>query len=284
MIAVTTGQGEIADLARGFLSERKALRDARRVLENPGPDPRPSYWVELARLGWLGVHVPSGFGGSGLGLAELCVVLEELGAVLSPGPFLPNVIASAVVTILGTPDQQARFLPGLADGSRNAVVAGGGTLSVNDARLDGVSDPGLGSYTADLVVLLVGPDLVVIDPADVDGLGVHAETTLDPTQPSATVMARAADLDATSLVVGGAQAARALGRLLASAQAVGGQRACLEMAVSYAKMRKQFGRSIGTFQAVKHRCADLLVDVELSRSLVCGALAAVDDEIGRAHV
>jgi alkylation response protein AidB-like acyl-CoA dehydrogenase len=276
MIAVTTDQAEIAGLARALLSERKARQGARRTLEHPVSDPRPAYWDELAGLGWLGVHLPIEFGGAGLGLTELCVVLEELGASLSPGPFLANAIASAVVAAVGTPRQQARFLPGLADGSRNAVVAGGGSLAFDGARLEGISSPGLGSHAADLLILLVGPDLVVSDAAEAAGLHVQAEATLDPTQASATVVARAAAIDAASVVAGGALAARGIGRLLASAQAVGGQRACLEMAVAYAKIRQQFGRSIGTFQAVKHRCADLLVAAELAAAAVWGAARIVD--------
>ncbi len=203
----------------------------------------------MADLGWLGLHLPEAHGGSGFGLAELVLVVEALGAVVAPGPFLPTVWASAVIAACGTDAQQAELLPGLADGSVRAAVG-----------LDDRTHLVLGAGLADLFLLPAGDDLVV---ATRDEVSVSMPANTDATRRVGTVT-----LDGTPApdrVLTGARAtAVVLGRVLAAAEATGGAQACVTMASEYAKVREQFGRVIAMFQAVKHQAADMLVATQLA--------------------
>src|SRR5271170_2147095 len=120
-IAITDDHQELAATVRGVLTAHKALQAARALLESD-EETRPSYWGEMADLGWLGIHLPEEFGGSGAGLPELVVVLDELGRQVAPGPFLPTVLASAVIEQCGSAEQKQRLLPGLADGTNTAAL------------------------------------------------------------------------------------------------------------------------------------------------------------------
>ncbi|HEY0813462.1 MAG TPA: acyl-CoA dehydrogenase family protein, partial [Pseudonocardia sp.] len=118
-LPITDDHRALAAVARSFLAGQRAA--ARALLDAPD-EPLPAVWKEIAALGWLGMHVPQVHGGEGAGLPELAVVLEELGRVVAPGPFLPSVLASAILVEAGTPELQAALLPGLADGSRIGAV------------------------------------------------------------------------------------------------------------------------------------------------------------------
>ncbi len=117
-------------------SKRDLRGAARARLESPD-DALPEFWAELAELGWLGLHVPEDLGGSGYGIEELVVVVEELGRAVAPGPFVPTVIASAVIAAAGDDDLRSRLLPGLADGSTVGAVALGGSVTVTDGAASG---------------------------------------------------------------------------------------------------------------------------------------------------
>src|ERR1700758_3625350 len=131
-IALTDDHRELAEVARGFLTAQKARWAARSLLDAP-EEARPGFWQDMVELGWLGLHVGEEYGGSGYGLPELVVVIEELGRAVAPGPFVPTVIASAVIAKDGTADQKSRLLPGLIDGT---VTAGIG-LDTHVGVLDG---------------------------------------------------------------------------------------------------------------------------------------------------
>ncbi|MGB3286622.1 acyl-CoA dehydrogenase family protein, partial [Mycolicibacter algericus] len=135
-IAVTDDHRELAEVARGFLTAQQA-RAASRALLDATEEGRPPFWGELASLGWLGLHIAEEHGGSGFGLPELVVVVEELGRAVAPGPFLPTVIASAVIAAAGTPEQQARLLPGLIDGSVTAGVGLAGGVALDGGVASG---------------------------------------------------------------------------------------------------------------------------------------------------
>ncbi len=132
-IAITDDHQELASTVRSVLTAQKALQAARSLLESED-EPRPSYWREMAELGWLGIHLPEEYGGSGAGLLELVVVLDELGRQVAPGPFLPTVLASAVIDQCGTTAQRQRLLPGLAEGSRTAALGLAGPGLALDQR------------------------------------------------------------------------------------------------------------------------------------------------------
>src|SRR5436309_6891694 len=120
-IALTDAHRELAGVVRSFLANHKAREASRTLLDSPDED-LPVFWQELARLGWLGIHLPEENGGSGFGLAELVVVLEELGRAVAPGPFLPTVTAAAIIADCADAGTRDRLLPGLAGGSTVAAV------------------------------------------------------------------------------------------------------------------------------------------------------------------
>src|SRR6478736_1395471 len=154
-IAISDDHLELASVVESFLERTNARAEARALLD-AADETLPAPWKEMADLGWLGLHLPEAHGGSGFGLAELVVVLEALGSVVAPGPFLPTVWASTVIAACGSEAQQAELLPGLADGSVRAAVG-----------LDDVTHLVLGAGLADLFLLPAGDDLVVATRGDV---------------------------------------------------------------------------------------------------------------------
>ncbi|MEJ3654477.1 acyl-CoA dehydrogenase [Actinomycetes bacterium KLBMP 9759] len=268
VLAISEDHRTLAEVARSFLSGQRAA--ARELLPDrsgaPAPEALPAFWKELASLGWLGLHVPEEHGGEGAGVAELAVVLEEMGRVVAPGPFLPSALASAVLAESASPEVAAALLPGLADGSRVGAVGLRATLTGATVQDDLV----LGGGPADVVLLVVGDDVLVFEASGL--LRQAATVPLDPTRRPVAVTAEASAAIAT--LPGAAAVARRLARTLAAAEASGSAHACLEMALGYAKERQQFGRTIGTFQAVKHHCANLLLDAELATAAAWDAARA----------
>jgi alkylation response protein AidB-like acyl-CoA dehydrogenase len=271
-IAITDAHRELADVARSFLQGEKARAEARALLDAPD-EGRPRFWGSLVELGWTGLHVPERYGGSGYGLPELVVVLEALGRSLAPGPFLPTVVLSAILSDCGSDDHRARLLPGLVDGSTVAGLGLGGSLAIDDGVVDGDAGVVLGAGTADLMALAVGHDLAVV-PAGAAGVNVAAAGNLDPTRRSAWVRLDRVPLEAVTVLAGRRSRALAFARTLAAAEASGGAHECVEMATDYAKTREQFGRVIGTYGAVKHHCADMLVAAELATAATWDAARA----------
>ena len=184
-IAITDDHRALAKTVSDFLSKNGARSAARALLEAP-TEPRPAFWADMGKLGWLGLHLPEKYGGSGYGLPELVVVVEELGRAVAPGPFVPTVIASAVIAAAGSPEQQERLLPGLASGSLVGGLALGGDVTVRDGTAHGQAGPVLGGGLADVLILASGDDVLVVETA---GGGVTAEVpaNLDPTRRSARV-------------------------------------------------------------------------------------------------
>ncbi|WP_046322360.1 acyl-CoA dehydrogenase family protein, partial [Mycobacterium sp. UM_Kg1] len=161
-IGVTDDHRELAEVARGFLTAQKA-RSAARALLDADDEALPPFWSELAALGWLGLHIGEEYGGSGFGLPELVVVIEELGRAVAPGPFVPTVIASAVIAAAGTPEQQARLLPGLIDGSVTAGVGLAGDVALDGGVASGDAGVVLGAGLADLLLVAAGEDVLVLE-------------------------------------------------------------------------------------------------------------------------
>src|SRR3954452_18076100 len=151
-IAITDDHRALGDTASDFLLKQGARTAARSLLEAPA-ETLPELWEDLLGLGWLGLHVPEQYGGSGYGLPELVVVVEELGRALTPGPFVPTVIASAVVLVAGDDAVKADLLPGLADGSRSAAVALESDVQLSDGKASGSVGTALGGGLADVLVV-----------------------------------------------------------------------------------------------------------------------------------
>lgn len=275
-IALTDDHRELAEVARGFLTSQKARAAARSLLDAP-EEARPAFWQGIVELGWLGLHIGEEHGGSGYGLPELVVVIEELGRAVAPGPFVPTVIASAVIARDGTADQQARLLPGLIDGTVTAGVGLVGGVRVSDGAANGDAGVVLGAGLADMLLLAAGEDVLVLDRGR-SGISVEVPENLDPTRRSGRVRLENVTVTDDDILPGAAASALARARTLLAAEAVGGATDCVESAVEYAKVRKQFGRTIATFQAVKHHCANMLVAAESALAAVWDAARAASED------
>jgi alkylation response protein AidB-like acyl-CoA dehydrogenase len=274
-LAITDEHSDLADAAIGQLARLSTRAAARATLEGGSAHP-DNVWQAAAELGWLGLAISEQYGGSGFGLAELAVVLEAQGRELSPGPFLPTVAASLVIDRCASDSLGAQLLPGLADGTTVGALGLSGSLVVgSDLDVTGEVTAVLGAPDADILVLIAGDDVVVIDAAT-DGVTITALEPLDTSRSVGAVALRGVTVTEDRVLRGAARRARTVFRILASAEAVGVAWTSLEMAVEYAKVREQFGRTIGTFQAVKHHAANMLVDAEQTTAAVWDAARAED--------
>ncbi|MFB4306121.1 acyl-CoA dehydrogenase [Actinomadura sp. GTD37] len=255
-IGLTEEHEALAASVRGFAERNIPARAAREA--------DAGFWPALAAQGLPGLHLPEDAGGQGFGILEQAVALEELGRVLAPGPYTPTVLASAILHACGA------GVPGLADGTRTAAVALSGSLDVDGSTVSGVVQPVLGAPLADLFVLPAGDRWVVLDREDVT---VGALESLDITRPVGSVTVDGVTVDR---FYAGADA-QALATVLLGAEACGVAGRALDDAVAYAKLREQFGRPIGQFQGIKHKCGRMLIAVERARAAVWDAARALDE-------
>jgi len=278
-IALTEEHRELARVARSFLEAHGARNEAREQLEAPS-DRCPTFWPEMAELGWMGLHVDEAQGGQGFGLAELSVVLEALGHAMAPGPFLPTTLASALLVECGSDAARNALLPVLANGSLVGAVGLGGDLArAADGTLTGSAGLVLGAEIAGLLVVCVGEDVALLTP-DLSGVNIVEQKNVDPTRRVARVDCEAVAVAHEHVIRGGRRTLTRLASTLAAAEAAGAARACTEMATAYAKERVQFGRPIGTFGPVKHHCANMLVATEMATA---GAWGATRNDLGAAE-
>ncbi len=274
-IALTDDHRELGNVARSFLTAQKARLAARALLDSDD-EGRPPFWSDLAELGWLGLHVDEEYGGSGFGLPELVVVIDELGRAVAPGPFVPTVTVSAVLSAVGNDEQKTRLLPGLVDGTLTAAVGFGGNLTVSGGRLSGDAGVVIGAGLADVLLLASGEDMILVV-RTADGVAIEVPGNLDRSRRSGRVVLTDVTVG-DNLLPGARNAALARTRTLYAAEAVGGASDCVDSAVEYAKVREQFGRTIATFQAVKHHCANMLVAAESAVSCVWDAARAAGED------
>jgi alkylation response protein AidB-like acyl-CoA dehydrogenase len=288
--AFSEEQEEFRGILRRFTEERWSLADVRRLLDTPEGYDR-SVWKQMAEeLGLQGLIIPEPFGGQGFGFLELGIALEELGRDLAGGPLLSTVSATLAILNTGSQADHERWLPGIAAGDAVAGLA-----HLEDAGLPRPEDvatvcrPDGGGFrlTGRKVLVLDAPnlDLLVVSArregargsegvglfvvsAQADGLSVETVEPLDLSRRLGDV-----ELDATPAQrLGADDALAALARTLdeaavaQSAEMVGGAAGCLDMAVEYAKTRVQFARPIGSFQAIQHKAAEVLLELECARS------------------
>lgn len=262
-IAITQEHQEVARVARAFLTGNNALTESREFLENP-ENKLPTFWQKLCELGWTGIHLPQCYGGSDAGLEELILLVEESGYCLAPGPFMPTVWASALINQAAEHSLKADLLPSLADGTKIGAVGLGGDLHFSaDGTVEGDAGFVLSAGVANYVLLKVGKDMVVIN-REQEGLKIEDSSNVDPSRPATRVECKGVRVDSPQILTNAYSEAMRLGRALASAEATGGALACLNMAVDYAQIREQFGRTIAHFQAIKHHCANMCVAAELA--------------------
>ncbi len=255
----TDDQHAIKRTAKDFLAARFTNDRLRELAEGGTYD--DSVWKELCDLGWPGIFVSEERGGQGLGVVELVIIMEELGYALAPVPFLSTVAAGLALQTAGSDEQQERWLSGIANGEVRATV---GVASNGEARL--VPD----AEGADVIVLLDRDGGRVLEASEAEIEPLH---TIDATRRFARVRAEGGDAlpGDTSAV---------LDRIVTalSAELTGVSQRAMEMAVAYARDRKQFGRPIGAYQAVGHRCAQMLLETEGARSASYYAAWTADAE------
>ncbi|WP_375503553.1 acyl-CoA dehydrogenase family protein [uncultured Jatrophihabitans sp.] len=292
--ALTEEHAELRASVRRFLTDRSPVSAARRYMTEPGAYDE-ALWTQMAdQLGLPGLAVAEEYGGSGYGTAELAIVLEELGSMLYVGPYFATV-ALAGQTLAASEDAQAKahWLPGIADGTTTAALAvgEGGRTWVTDfaTRATAAGDGWTLDGTKRFVIDGATAGLLLVFAATDDGVGLFAlDRTTDGVQPTALdtldLTRRLADVTFTSASatrIGGEASellahASDLAVVALAAEQVGGTQHCLDETVEYAKLRVQFGRKIGSFQAVKHRAADVLLALETARSAMAHAAAVVD--------
>jgi len=296
--AFTSDQQLLRNSARAFLDEHCKPATVRSLWDDPRGESE-ALWKEIAQLGWLGLSLPEAHGGSGLGMVETAILLEELGRAAFPGPYLPTVLAGTAIAGAGTDAQQKRWLPAIATGEARATVA------FLDADLDwspeavktraertpqgwalmGDKQFVPWAHVADILLVPArapeGLTLFLVAPST-RGVALSPVAGMDLATRWVNVrldqVAVAADAVLGAPGTAGALLADLLrrGAVGAAAEMLGAARRCLDMAVGYAKVREQFGQPIGSFQAIRHMCAEMLLEVENAHAATYYSAWALD--------
>jgi len=258
---LTDDQREIQRTARELLSERSTFAKVREHAEARRTD--EGLWRELCELGWPGIAIAEEHGGQGLSTIELSILCEELGRAMAPVPYLASAMAACVIEQAGSAQQRERWLPGLASGETIGALA---------AASDGTAELAVSGAEAGVLVLVEDDGsgrIVAAEDAEVSPLAA-----IDPTRSAAKVELDPTDPAGEPLEHGCPGLGRALVAL--SAELVGVSERALEMTVAYVKDRKQFGTPVGAYEAVSHRCAQMLLDTERARSATAQAAWSAD--------
>jgi alkylation response protein AidB-like acyl-CoA dehydrogenase len=281
-IAITSEHQDLADSVRSLVARVAPSEVLHAALETPIDNP-PPYWQAAAEQGLPGVHLAESVGGQGFGVLELAVVLAEFGYGAVPGPFVPSAIASALIS---AHDPDAKVLNDLASGTAVAAYALDSGLT---ATRHGAGEEALVIRGEVRAVPAAGEASLLVLPVAIDGgeewvvlradqLEIEPVTSVDPLRPVAHVRANAIDVGDDAVLSNlRVVVARALISTLLSAEAVGVARWATDTASEYAKIREQFGRPIGQFQAIKHKCAEMIADTERATAAVWDAARAIDE-------
>lgn len=279
-------QNLLRDQVRKFLQEQSPLSSVRTILDEEKLAYDEKVWQSMVDMGWTGISIPEQYGGVGMGYLELCVIAEELGRSLAATPYASSVyLASEALLMFGSDEQKEQYLPRLAAGEIIATVAvseGRGAIqrtklscSVGGKKLSGTKTPVPDGDVADIAIVLAQHEgdssqagLYIVDLA---GSSVERTTvkTLDPTRSQAEICFNNADAELLANAADGWQAIDALfdrAAVLFAFEQTGGAHAALEMAKEYAMGRFAFGRSIASFQAIKHKLASMYIAATLARS------------------
>lgn len=297
-----TGEQELLrQSARRFLDKECGISFVRQVAEGDALT-GPRLWQRMAELGWTGILIPEEHGGMGLTFVDLAVILEEMGRALLPGPFISTVILfGEAIRLAGSDDQAKECLPKIASGGLKGTVAWAepetlydldrmgsrATVSSDSILLEGTKLFVTDACEADFILFAAegqeGPCLVLVQPGK-DHVRVTPLVAVDKTAQLSEVTVAGARLGGDALLGRAWDASEVLDRLMNRVNAayaldmVGGGQRALDIAVEYAKTRVQFGRPIGAFQAIKHKCAECLTDVEGARSIAYYAAWAQDND------
>ncbi|MGB1088275.1 MAG: acyl-CoA dehydrogenase family protein, partial [Alphaproteobacteria bacterium] len=292
--ALSEEQEMLQDSVRRFLEDKLALDRVREVADQ-GPASATDAWAGLVELGLTGILVPEEFGGSGMGLLDAALVQEALGANVTPAPYMASCIMAPTAILQGaSAEQQAEWLPKIAAGDMKVGIAaqhvtgGRGTnaITTDGDKLTGKSLFVLDADQADAFIVVADEALYMVD-ATAAGLERGALRTIDKTRTVGELTFNgtpATRLEGGNKGPAAVQAMIDAGRVALAADNLGTAQAMIDKAVAYAKEREQFGRVIGSFQAVKHMCAEMQASLEPCRSLVWYAAHAQDDVPEEAHL
>jgi len=263
-------QEAVRDAIRGVLADRQSPARVRQVMtQEPAVD--EALWREAASLGWFGLALPEDADGAGYGVVEAALLFQEIGRGVIPGPWLGTVLAARALA--ASPGARDRLRDVLDGTLRLAVVDDPDDRLVRGAGLEGEAHTVLDAGAAH-AFLVLGHEAARLIAADAPGVRVHSTPSMDPTRRIGTVTFAG---DGGMALAGNAQRWRLEGATLTAAEALGVAERTLEQSVEYAKVRRQFGKPIGTFQAIKHRCADMAVRAEVARAMVTYAAVALDE-------
>jgi alkylation response protein AidB-like acyl-CoA dehydrogenase len=297
--------------ARQFLESECAMTYVRRMMDDD-TGYSEEQWKKMAELGWMGLILPEQYGGSGLNMVDLVVILEEMGRVVMPGPFYPTVILGGIAIDLGgTSKQKQRYLPEIAAGRLKTALAQveeSGRWDAEGILLPAKKD-GTGfilsgtklfvqdAHNADLLVVAArtsgkGPKGVTLFLVDAKQQGVTTTLlkTMDQTRKLCEITFENVALGRDAVLGGVGKGWPLLDRIIDRAKVAmcaemcGGAQKVLEMSVDYAKVREQFGRPIGSFQAIQHKCANMMVQTESAKSATYYAAWAVANDVPEAHL
>ncbi len=287
-------QAMLLDVARQFCRDKSPIASVRAQLET-GTGFDAHLWEEMVSLGWTGIALPESCGGSGMGVATLVPVVEAMGRAMLGTPLISSALAAQLLLRSGNTEQRERLLPAIAAGAPATIALledmDWGNEAVTLALDENGVLQGAKKYVPDAAVasLLVvsvqhrGQSALAVVRAD--QLGTHAlahNTLIDQTKRSANVDFTGIEIDAKDIIAGPGVAAalrdvRLLGALLVAAEATGSAGACLDTVVEYLKTRKQFGKLIGSYQALKHPTVDILTATDSARSFIYHAATLVGD-------
>ncbi|QFS93917.1 (R)-benzylsuccinyl-CoA dehydrogenase [Mycobacterium sp. THAF192] len=270
---LTDEQSAARELVRSWAAGSRAVEAARDVEQGDPNAWRPAY-DGLAQLGTFGVALPEEHGGADGTVADLCAMLDEAAAAMVPGP-----VASTAVATLVLSDSHAELLEALASGERTAGVALSADLTYSDGRVSGTAEYVLGGSAGGVLLLPAGDTWVLVDAA-ADGVTVEPLAATDFSRPLARVVTDGATAEEIAVP---AQRIVDLTVTVLSAEAAGLARWCLQTATEYAKVREQFGKPIGSFQAIKHMCAEMLLRSEQASVAAADAARAASDSSGRSE-
>lgn len=274
--AFTEEQRMIAETAQSFFKENATSPRTRAAMASIGIDTQ--LWADFCQeLGFSGVAIPEGYDGIGLGLVELAIIAEAAGAQVSALPLLGHVMMTQALAAGGSEAQRQKWMAALMSGERIAAAALDADISAEGDRLTGMLRYVPHGAAADLLLIATGQEAWVVE-AKAEGLTITAQTTMDQTRPMALVTLSNVAAEPLPFAAPAIAAAYAGGMVLLSAEALGGAQEALDRTVSYAKDRIQFGRAIGSFQAYKHRLADMMIEIEQARSAVYWAACAADEK------
>src|SRR6266403_200146 len=305
-IGFSEEQEMLRETARKFLDDECTTQFVRRLMATEEAI-TPGFWGKLAEQGWLGILYPEEDGGSGLGFVDLVVLMEEIGRAVMPGPYPATVLlGGAAIAAAGSPAQRREWLPRIVAGEARTTLAvtepnarwdaAGITLSARETRggfaLSGAKMFVPDAHLADVLVVAArsrdgstmedGVSLFLV-PKDMPGLAIRRLPSIDETRKLCEVVLDNVAVPDSALLgelhQGWAPLQRVIDRaaVALSAEMCGAAQRVLEMTVDYAKLRVAFGKPIGTYQGVKHKCADMLVDIENAKSLTYYAAWAVDE-------